>query len=464
MHDFLESCFKLRERRTDARTEITAGITTFMTMAYIIFVNPDILSKTGMPFGALMVSTCLSAAFATLLMAFLANYPVALASGMGLNAFFAFSVVLGMGISWQVALSAIFIEGVIFILLTLTKVRESVVNGIPDSLKYGISAGIGVFIAFIGFQNSGLIVDNPATLVGVAPLKIAGEAGVAAPNLPALLTIAGIIIIGALEARRVRGAILWGILIITAAAIPLGVAKTPESIVSMPPSIAPIFMKMDFSWLTLDLSSLDKVNFLTVLIWFFQKTADVWMVVLTFFFVDFFDTVGTLVGVSGRAGLLDENGRLPKAREALMADAVGTVGGAMLGVSTVTSYVESASGIGVGGRTGLTSLTTALLFICAIFFNPVISIVPACATAPALIFVGVYMMMSVTKIDFGDWTELLPSMLAIFVMPFAYSIASGIEFGVIAYAAVKLIAGRSRDVSVIVWVLAAVFVAKEIFM
>jgi AGZA family xanthine/uracil permease-like MFS transporter len=427
-------------RKTDVRTEVFAGITTFMTMAYIIFVNPDMLSKTGMPFGALMVSTCLSASFATLLMAFIANYPIALASGMGLNAFFTFSVVLGTNTPWGVALAAIFVEGVIFILLTLTKVRESVVNGIPMSIKYGISAGIGLFIAFIGFQGSGLVVDSPATLVAQASLK---------NNLPAILTLAGLIIIAALETARVRGAILWGIVIITVVSIPLGITPLPESIISMPPSIAPIFMKMDFSHLGFNLFNPEVANF--------------WVIVLTFFFVDFFDTVGTLVGVSERAGLLDEKGRLPNVRGALLSDAIGTVGGAALGVSTVTSYVESASGIEAGGRTGLASLVTAILFLLAIFFNPIISIVPTCATAPALIFVGIYMIMSVTRVNFNDWTELLPSVMAMLAMPFTYSIASGIQFGVITYAAVKLISLRAREVSPIMWGLAVVFIAKEIF-
>lgn len=441
MNEWLERQFKLSERKTDVRTEVIAGITTFMTMGYIIFVNPGLLSKTGMPFGALMVSTCLAAALATVLMAFMANYPIALASGMGLNAFFVFSVVLGMKISWEVALTAIFIEGILFILLTLTRVRESVVNGIPMSIKYGISAGIGLFIAFIGFQSSGLVVDNPATLVTYGGLK---------SNLPALLTVLGLVVIGAMESMKIRGAILWGIIITTVVAIPLKLAPLPQSILSMPPSIAPIFWKMDFSLVGFDFSNPAVVNF--------------WLVVFTFFFVDFFDTVGTVIGVSGRAGLLDERGNLPKAREALMADAVGTTAGAILGVSTVTSYVESASGVGVGGRTGLTALVTSVLFLLAIFFNPIISIVPACATAPALIFVGAYMMMSIGKISFDDWTELLPSIIAVFVMPFTYSIATGIEFAIISYAAVKLISGRAKDVSTIMWVLAVVFVAKEIFM
>ncbi|MDR2825911.1 MAG: NCS2 family permease, partial [Deltaproteobacteria bacterium] len=328
MVSLLDSFFKLKERNTTVSTEVMAGITTFMTMAYIIFVNPSILSKTGMPAGALMVATCLAAAFATLLMAFLANYPIALASGMGLNAFFTFTVCLEMKISWQLALAAIFIEGVIFILLTLTKVRESVVNGIPSSLKYGIAAGIGLFVAFTGFQSGNLVVDSPATLVTQAHFK---------GNLPALLTLAGLVIIGALEACRIRGAILWGIIIITALAIPLGVAPLPLAFVSAPPSIAPIFMAMDFSSIGLNLANPAVANF--------------WLVVFTFLFIDFFDTIGTLVGVGSRAGLLDKNGKLPKARQALFADAVGTVGGAVLGVSTVTSYVESAAGVGVGGRT-----------------------------------------------------------------------------------------------------------------
>lgn len=434
MNSWLEQQFKLSERHTDVRTEVTAGITTFMTMAYIIFVNPSLLSESGMPFDALMVSTCLAAALATVLMAFMANYPIALASGMGLNAYFAFSVVLGMGISWQVALAAIFVEGIIFILLTMTKIREAVVNGIPMSLKHGISAGIGLFIAFIGFQSGGLVVDNPATLVSLANLKGAA---------PAILTLGGLVIIAMLEARRVRGAILYGIIITTALAIPAGIAQMPTSIVSMPPSIAPIFMKMDFSML---------------------GSIEFWTIVFAFFFVDFFDTVGTLIGVADRGSLLDAKGNLPKAREALLADAIGTTAGAMLGVSTVTSYVESASGVGVGGRTGLTALVTAGLFMLAIFFSPIIGVVPACATAPALIFVGVYMMMGIVKIDFADWTELLPSMMAIFTMPFCYSIAVGIEFAIVTYAAVKLLSGRTKDVSAIMWILAAIFVVKEIFL
>jgi AGZA family xanthine/uracil permease-like MFS transporter len=433
-----ERQFKLEERGTNARTEIIAGITTFMTMGYIIFVNPGILSETGMPFDALMVSTCLAAALATFTMAFLANFPVALASGMGLNAFFAYTVVLTMRIPWQTALAAVFIEGVIFIALTFSGVRERVVNGIPMSLKQGISAGIGLFIAFIGFQNSGIIVPNEATLVTAASLR---------GNIPGILTIAGLVLIGVMESLKVRGAILLGIIATTALAMLTGAAPLPEAVVSMPPSIAPIFAKMDFSGISLNLRDPAAANF--------------WIVVFTFFFVDFFDTVGTLVGVAARADLLDERGNMPKAREALLADAIGTAAGAVLGVSTVTSYAESASGVGAGGRTGLTSLVTGILFVLAIFFSPIVRAVPAFATAPTLIFVGMYMFMNVTKLDFSDWTEFLPAMMAIFTMPFAYSIAAGIEFAFITYAALKLATGRAREVSAEMWVISSVFILKE---
>jgi AGZA family xanthine/uracil permease-like MFS transporter len=432
MASLLENRFHLKEAGTDVKTEVLAGITTFMTMAYIIFVNPGILQNAGMPFGALMTATCLASALATFLMAFMANYPIALAPGMGLNAFFAFSVVLGMGISWQVALAAIFVEGILFILLTLTKIRESVVNGIPKSLKIGISTGIGLFIAFIGLQSAGVIVKNDAVLVGLGNLK----------SVEVLLACLGFFIMGALEARKVKGSILWGILIITGIAVFLGVAKAPEALVSTPPSVMPIFMKMDFSGLA-------NPNF--------------WIVMFSFFFVDFFDTVGTLVGVTNRAGMLDAEGRLPRAREALMADAIGTTAGAVLGTSTVTSYVESASGVEQGGRTGLTALVTGVLFLLALFFSPIVSIVPACATAPALVLVGVFMMASLKDLDFSDWTDFVPASVAIFVMPFSYSIAHGIEFGIISFVVLKVLGGKAKDVSPIMLVLAALFVAKEIF-
>lgn len=436
----IDSFFKISENKSDMRTEVMAGITTFMTMAYIIFVNPSLLANAGMPFDSLMVSTCLAAAFATVIMALLANYPVALASGMGLNAFFAFTVVGVMNIPWQQALAAVFVEGLIFVVLTFTGIREGIVNSIPISMKHGISAGIGMFIAFIGFQGAGLTIDNAATLVSAAHLY---------ENAPALLSLLGVIIIAALEARKIRGAILWGILIITVISIPLGVTKMPEAIVSMPPSISPIFMQLDFSGFGTDLADPSVINF--------------WIVVLTFFFVDFFDTIGTLVGVVSRGNMLDKNGHLPRAKQALLADAIGTSAGAVLGVSTVTSYVESTSGVGVGGRTGFASIVTALLFLLAIFFNPVISIVPPCATASALIFVGVYMMIGFVNINKDDWTELVPAMMPVFAMPFTYSIASGIELAILTYPILKLFTGKVREVPIFIWIMAAIFVFKEIF-
>ncbi len=428
---FLERQFKISERGSSVRTEILSGITTFVTMSYIIFVNPDILSKTGMDFNALVVATCTSAALATFLMAFLANYPIGLAPGMGLNAFFAFSVVLGMQIDWRVALTAVFVEGILFILLTLTKLREMVVNTIPKSLKIGISGGIGLFIAFIGLQGAGIVVKNDATLVSLGHLK---------GNLPALLALGGLLLMAVLEAYKVTGALLIGILAVTAAAVGLDLVALPGALVSTPPSIAPIFGQFDFSML-------NQPNF--------------WVVMFTFFFVDFFDTVGTLVGVCNRSGLLDEDGNLPNARGALLADAIGTTAGAVLGTSTVTSYVESASGIAQGGRTGLSALVTGVLFLAALFFTPVVGMVPGYATAPALIVVGVYMMMSLRDLNFDDWTELVPSILGFIMMPLSYSIAVGIEFAIVSYVLIKWLSGRAKDVSWLMAALAVVFVLKE---
>ena len=434
MDSWFERQFKLAENGTSVRTELLAGLTTFMTMAYIIFVNPGILSATGMPFGPLLVATCLGSAFATLLMAFLANYPFALAPGMGLNAFFAFAVVIGMKLPWQVALAAVFIEGAIFIVLTLTKVREGVVNSMPKSLKIGISAGIGLFITFIGLQSATIIVNNDAVLLGLTPLRA---------NPPALLSLAGLILMVVLEARKVTGGILIGIIVITIVGIPLGITKMPEGVVSMPPSLSPIFCKMDFSLIA-------KPEF--------------WVVVFTFFFVDFFDTVGTLIGVSNRVNMLDENGPLPRASQALMSDAVGTVAGAVLGTSTVTTFVESASGVEQGGRTGLTALTVAVLFLLAAFFSPLISIVPACATAPALIMVGGYMMMGFKDLNYGDWTEFFPAIIAFFMMPFSYSIATGIEFGIVSYVLLKLLTGRGKELNWLMYVLVVLFVLNWAFL
>ena len=425
-----EKLFGIRKAGSTVRTEIMAGLTTFMTMGYIIFVNPGIMADAGLPFDAVMVATCLASALGTALMAFLANYPIALSCGMGLNAFFAYTVVLTMKISWQVALAAIFIEGVIFILLTLTKVRESVVNGIPKSLKVGIAAGIGFFIALIGFKGAGIVVANPATLVALGDLT----------SKPALIAIFGFLITVMLECYHVKGAILWGILAATAASVPAGLSKVPESFVSLPPSIMPIFMKMDFSMI---------------------GSATFWGIVFTFFFVDFFDTVGTLVGVSMRAGLLDENGNLPRARQALLADAIGTSAGAVLGVTTITSFVESASGVEQGGRTGLTSLTVAVMFLLAMFFSPLVSMVPGAATAPALIIVGIYMMMSLRDLDFSNFSDAIPAAVAVFIMPYTYSIGNGIEFGTLTFVAVKLLTGKVKEISPVLWLLAVLFLLKE---
>ena len=430
--EFLERQFKIREHGSSVKTEIFAGLTTFMTMGYIIFVNPDILSQAGMPFGPLMVATCLSSAIACFLMAVLANYPIGLAPGMGLNAFFTFSVVIGMQIDWQVALGAVFVEGCIFIALTLTRLRETVVNTIPKSLKIGIASGIGLFIAFIGLQGAGIVVADAATLVKLGSLR---------NNLPALLAVGGLVLMAVLEYLKVPGGLLVGIVAVTAASIGLGLQAPPTEIVSMPPSLAPIFLKMKFS-------QIGQLSF--------------WVIVFTFFFVDFFDTVGTLVGVCNRSGMLDEDGTLPNARGALMADAVGTVAGAMLGTSTVTSYVESASGVAQGGRTGLTAIVVGILFLLAVFFSPIVGMVPSYATAPALIVVGIYMMAGLRDLDYDDWTELVPAMLAFFMMPLAYSIAVGIEFGIVSYVLIKVLAGRAKDVSGVTFFLAAVFIVYEL--
>ncbi len=428
--------FRIKENGSTFITEVLAGITTFVTMSYIIFVNPNILSQTGMPFSALVVVTCIASALGTFLMAVFANYPIALAPGMGLNAFFAFGVVLtmkinGAPVTWQMALAAVFIEGAIFAVLTLTNIREAIMNSIPKSLKIGISAGIGLFVAFIGLQSAGIIVDNNATLLGLGSIK---------NNIPMMLSLAGLFIMAVLTALNVKGALLIGIVLVTVAAAALGLVEVPAQFVSTPPSIMPIVGKLDFSLI---------------------GNPEFWIVVFTFFFVDFFDTLGTLVGVCNRSGLLDENGNLPRAKGALMADAVATMAGAVLGTSTVTSYVESSSGVAQGGRTGLTSIVTALLFVGAIFFTPLVGMVPAYATAPALIIVGMYMMVSLRDLNYDDWTEAIPSMLGFFMMPFAYSIATGIEFAIVSYVVIKILTGKFKDISFLMVVLSALFIAKE---
>lgn len=429
--------FRIRETGSTFITEVLAGITTFVTMSYIIFVNPNILSNTGMDFNALIVVTCLASALGTFCMAILADYPIALAPGMGLNAFFAFGVVMNMKINgahvtWQMALAAVFIEGAIFAVLTLTSIREAIMNSIPKSLKIGISAGIGLFIAFIGLQSAGIVVNNDATLIGLGTLR---------NNSTMMLSMLGLLIMAVLTAWNVKGALLLGIIIVTGIAAALGLVQVPEKFVSEPPSIMPLVGQLDFSLI---------------------KSSEFWVVVFTFFFVDFFDTLGTLVGVCNRSGLLDEDGNLPRAKGALMADAIATMAGAAMGTSTVTSYVESSSGVAQGGRTGLTAIVTALLFVGAIFFTPLVGMVPAYATAPALIIVGIYMMMSLRDINYDDWTELIPSIIGFFMMPLAYSIAVGIEFAIVMYVIIKLLTGRVKDISFLMVALAVLFIAKEL--
>ncbi|SHK35745.1 putative MFS transporter, AGZA family, xanthine/uracil permease [Caminicella sporogenes DSM 14501] len=430
-NSIFEKIFKLSAHKTDVKTEIVAGITTFMTMAYILIVNPDILSATGMDKGGVFTATALSAALATMLMAFLANLPFALAPGMGLNAFFAFSVVIGMGYSWQFALTAILIEGIIFILLTLFNVREAIINGMPMVIKNAVSVGIGLFIAFIGFQNSGIIVDNPATLVALGNVKSPGV----------LLAIAGIILTGYLLVKNVKGALLIGMLGTTALGMILGITNLPSGVVSVPPSIAPVAMKFDFSKIF---------------------TLDMLVVVFTFLFVDLFDTIGTLVGVSAKADLLDEEGRVPNAKQALLADAIGTTAGAMMGTSTVTTYVESASGVAEGGRTGLTAFTTGVLFLISMVFAPILTSVPAQATAPVLILVGLFMMSPILKIKFDDFTEAIPAFLTIILMPLTYSIAEGIVFGIISYVLLKTLSGKYKEVHPMMYIIAVLFLIKHV--
>ncbi|HOA20072.1 MAG TPA: NCS2 family permease [Sedimentibacter sp.] len=433
----MKQFFKLEENNTNVKTEVLAGITTFMTMAYILIVNPIILSETGMDFGGIFTATALSSLIATLMMALYANYPFALAPGMGLNAFFAFTVVLGpMGKSWEFALTAVLIEGIIFILLSFIKAREAIFESIPLNLKNAVSVGIGIFISFIGLSGAGIVKAGNGTLVAL------GELTSGAP----LLAIIGIIITGLLLIKNVKGALLIGIVITTIIGIPMGVTILPENfstIVSMPPSLKDVAFKF---------VGFDQIFSFEMLV-----------VVFTFLFVDIFDTVGTLAGVATKANMLDEEGKLPRVGAALMSDAVGTVVGACLGTSTVTTYVESASGVAEGGRTGMTSLVTAAMFGVALFFAPLFTLVPSAATAPALVIVGLFMMSPITKINFNDYTEAIPAFLTIVMMPFAYSIAEGIVFGMVSYVILKAISGKFKDISLVMWILSVLFVLRFIF-
>ncbi|NLM96523.1 MAG: NCS2 family permease [Halanaerobiaceae bacterium] len=431
----LERMFKLKENGTDVKTEVIAGFTTFMTMAYIIFVNPDILSAAGMPFEGVFIATIAGAILGTLCMAFITNYPFTLASGMGLNAFFAFSVVNQMGVSWQVALGLVFLEGIIFIILSLLPIRQMIVNSIPMAIKTGISAGIGLFIAFIGLQNANIIVDNPSTLLQLGDIT----------SGPALIAIAGLIITGILQARKIKGALLWGILAATVLGWLNGVTPAFNGIVALPKMSdwSTVLFKLDIAG-ALQLSTIG--------------------VLLSFLFVDMFDTAGTVVGVAQHADYLDENGELPKAGGVLLADAIGTTGGALFGTSTVTTYVESASGVAEGGRTGLTGVVVSALLFLALFFRPLVGIVPGAATAPALIIVGTMMMTNITKLDWNDFTEVLPAFVTMIFMPFAYSIAHGIALGFIVYPLVKIATGKGKDVHWLVYLLGVLFAAYFIWL
>jgi AGZA family xanthine/uracil permease-like MFS transporter len=422
--------------------EIIAGLTTFMTMAYIIFVNPAMISKTGMDFGSAMMATCISAAVATILMGLWVNYPIALAAGMGENAFFTYTVCLTMGISWPVALGCVFIEGIIFIILTLLKIRQALMDAIPAAIRYGIACGIGMLIAFVGLIDAGLVVKHEGTLVTLGNLL----------SRPTVLAIFGLIITGALLIKNVRGAMLWGILITAIIGIPLGVIKY-QGITSMPPSMAPTFMKMDV------LGAL-KLGLVTV--------------IFVFLFMDIFDTVGTLAGVGELGGFM-KNGKLPRAGKAMFVDAVGTCVGAACGTPTVTSYIESAAGIASGGRSGLASVVTGLVFFAALFFSPLIKMIGGGyqtstgailnpVTAPALIIVGSMMLHSVTKINWQDYSESIPAFLVIIMMPLTFSIATGIAMGFISYAALKLFSGRGKEVSWLVYLLAALFILRFVYL
>ena len=429
----MEKIFKLKEHGTTFQREIVAGCTTFLTMAYILAVNPGMLGLigNGMTPGAVFTATAIASAIATLVMAFTANLPIALAPGMGLNAFFTFTVVFGMGYSWQMALTAVFLEGILFIVLSLVNVREAIINAIPANLKKAVAVGIGLFITLIGFANAGLVINTGGTVISL------GDVTTGHP----LLALLGFIIIIVLYTLKVPGSILIGIIATTLIGIPFGVTTVPQNWSPIGSPAAPLFFAFDFSPATI-LS----FKFFTV---FF-----------TFLFVDIFDTVGTLVGVTQQAGLVGKDGKIPRVKQALLSDAVGTVAGAALGTSTVTSYVESAAGVAAGGRTGLTSFTTGILFLIALFLSPLFLLIPAAATAPALIMVGFFMIKPVTSINFEDPTEGIPAFLAIIMMPFAYSIAEGIVYGVVSYVILKLAAGKYKEVSVVTWILFAIFILR----
>ena len=428
---FLDRFFKIKESGSSVRTEVLAGLTTFLAMSYILVVNPSILKDAGMDFGAVFVATCISSAFACMMMGLVANYPIALAPGMGLNAYFTYAVVKGMGISWQVALGAVFVSGIVFIILSLFKVREAIVNSLPNSLKYSIGGGIGLFLALVALKSAGVVVSNPATLVSLGDIH----------SSQVLLTIVGFCFIVTLEHFRIRGGIIIGILAITAIASVAGLNEF-KGVFAPVPSLAPTFLQLDFH----DLFTMSLVS-----------------VIFVFFFVDLFDSTGVLIGVAGRAGLLVD-GKLPRVKKALLADSTAIVVGAGLGTSSTTAYVESAAGAAAGGRTGLTAVVVGLLMLASLWFSKLAASVPAYATAPALLYVGVLMMRSMTEIDWKDVSEAAPAFFTLIFMPFAYSIADGIAMGFISYALIKLFCGRVKEVSYMVWIIAVLWAFKLLWL
>ncbi len=454
---FLEKVFHLSENHTDVKTEVIAGITTFMTMAYILAVNPNILSDAGMDRGAVFTATALASLVATLLMAAFANYPFVLAPGMGLNAYFAYTVVLQMGYTWQMALAAVFVEGLIFIALSLTNVREAIFNAIPINLKHAVSAGIGLFIAFIGLQNAKIVVDS-ATLVSVYSFKGSIAAGnFNSEGITVLLALIGVLITGILIVKGIKGNILWGILITWILGVLCEVTGLyqPNADLGMF-SVIPDFTSgfgipsMKETFMHVDFSRVLSLDFLVVM--------------FAFLFVDMFDTLGTLIGVASKADMLDKDGKLPKIRGALLSDAIGTSLGALFGTSTTTTFVESASGVAEGGRTGLTAVTAAAFFGLSLFLSPIFLAIPSFATAPALIVVGFLMISAILKVDFNDFTEAIPAYIAVIAMPFMYSISEGIAMGVISYVVINLATGRAKEkkISALMYVLAVLFVLKYV--
>lgn len=442
--DFIEKCFKLKENKTTFKTELMAGLTTFMTMAYILVVNPSILSTTGMDAGALLTATCIASALGTFFMAFFANYPFVLAPGMGLNAYFAFTICAQKGYSWHVALAAVFIEGIIFIILSAINVREAIFNAIPANMKKAVSVGIGMYIAFIGLQNAGVVINNASTCVSLGDVK----------TVPVALALIGTIITLVLVIRKVKGALLVGILItwilgiicqlagVYVVDVEAGVySLIPTGLISAPPSIAPIAGKLSFSGISI---------------------FDFIVVIFAFLFVDLFDTLGTLIGVSTKAGFLDKEGKLPRIKGALFADALATTVGAVLGTSTVTTLVESASGVSDGGRSGLTALTAGVLFLVALLFSPILTTIPSFATTPALVVVGLMMVENVRDIDFSDYTEGFPAFMTILMMVVCYSISEGLVFGVISYVLLKLFGGKKNELNPVIVIIAILFFLKLI--